>query len=253
MSNFNICRLNDIITVKQDKYYYCAAASLKMCLNLSETQDQIFSILAKDTVDKEHWYAEPDAVYIFLKKYRECERTSDFAKNSLEATESIVSNLIQNNKPFPMLISHGKHWVVYVGYQLDENGKPTGIYIKDPWPTTASLSFFPFSNYFFNEYFNFIEVNGKMKNKVESFYLAKTNKCITIDIFNKPSGGGMNLQDISFFKNEILNNDFKKYGLPKISMPKYGGNDLEDIVIYDKSMNMKFYLTFAELNTSLII
>ena len=250
---YNICHLNDIMTIKQSKYYYCAAASLKMCLNLKESQDEIFNKLELDTKDKENWYAEPDAVYKYLKNYGHFKRTSEFVNNSIDATENIISSLLQNNLSYPMLVSHGKHWVVYAGYQMNENGQPTGIYIKDPWPTTATLSFFPFSDYFFSDYFNIIDVEGCMKNKVESFIPENVNKCISLDVFKKAKGGGVRVSDIECFKNEIIINDLKSFGISNISEPRYGGGIIDDILVYDKNMNEKFYLSFMELNNSLII
>jgi hypothetical protein len=178
--NANIVQIFDLKTVKQSTYYYCAAACVKMCLNTTLTQDEIFSILQINTFDHENWYVEPDSIYHFLTKYNQYLRTSVISDTSIDATEWIISCMIGKNTCAPMLVSRGKHWVLYTGYQMNNSGIPSGIYIRDPWPTTATLTFFPFTSYFFDEYFGKIDVEGKWKDKVESFVPYGTEKLIKL-------------------------------------------------------------------------
>lgn len=250
---FNICKINDVSTIKQKKYYYCAAACIKMALNLEDTQDEIFNELQNLTIDKQNWYADPDSVFYYLSKYNSLKRTSDFVSSSIQATENIISSLIKNENCYPMLISHGKHWVVYVGYQMNNSGTPTGIYIKDPWPTTTALSFFPFTDYFFTDYFNTISVEGPMKNKVETFLPSNSDNCVSLEIFKKPLAGGFTHQNISYFKKDILLNDLHSFGLRDINFPKSGGGLLNDITVYDINMQEKYFLSFLEINEELVI
>ncbi|MDR1000584.1 MAG: hypothetical protein LBL96_07290 [Clostridiales bacterium] len=244
----DICQIFDVKTIKQSTYYYCAAACVKMCLDTPLSQEEIFDNLKRNTLDQENWYAEPDSVYIFLSNHNQYIRTSEISDSSLDATEWIVSCMIERNSCAPMLVSGGKHWVLYAGYQMNSIGEPRGIYIRDPWPTTASLTFFPFSRYFFDEYFRKINVEGKWKDKVESFIPSKTEKFIKLNIFEKPHNGGINNIDITFFKKQIICDDLTSFGFSKIGFLKNGGINFEDLIIYDKNDSPKFFLTPTEVD-----
>lgn len=249
-----ICKICDIDTIKQQRYYFCAAACLKMCLNLDIDQEVIYQELNSKTEDKDSWYADPNSVYYFLNKYGNYKRLSNLTTTTKEATEWILSNLIHNDSPGPMLVSHGKHWVVYAGYQMTMDGKPSGLYVKDPWPSTVSLQFFPFSDYFFDEYFTLINVPGPLKDKTESFIQEDVSKCINIEIDRKPKYGGMkSFSEIEDFKNDILIEDLNRFGFNNYRLIKNGGVGIEDIEIFDFDNNPKFILTFVEVNDSLTV
>lgn len=249
-----ICSIDGVSTIKQSTYYYCAAACVKMCLNDNMSQDEIFESLKARTKDQENWYAEPDAVYSYLSEHRKCYRTSELCDSSKVATEWILSCIATTKMSAPMLVSGGKHWVLYSGYQMDYEGNAKGIYIRDPWPTMATISFYPFCTYFFDEYFCGINVEGKLKNKVESFVSPDTIKCISINIISKPANGGTSEDDIGYFKREIINEDMGNYGFGKVGFLKNGGTDFVDCVVYDSDITRKKYLlSFFEMENALYI
>lgn len=252
MDDSSICQITDIPTIKQATYYYCAAACIKMCLDINYTQEEIYNELEKNTLNQEQWYAEPDSVYNFLSKHNKYARTSDVCDSSIDATEWIVSCMISNNNSAPMLVSGGRHWVLYSGYQMNNFGSPSGIFIRDPWPTTASLTFFPFTKFFFDEYFTKINVEGKWKNKVESFFQDGIEKFVNLDVIEKPSFGGViYTMDINHFKNQIIKDDMSSYGFNNLSFIKSGGNNFKDLTIYDIYNNPKFLLTPVEVDRDL--
>ena len=154
IKNINgISYINEIKTIKQSTYYYCAPAVIKMCLNIKLSQNEVFTILSENTNDKKNWYADPDSVYNFLSQHNKYLRTSNLCNTSIEATEWIISSMIKNKVCAPMLVKGGRHWVLYSGYQENHLGEIKGIYIRDPWPTTESISFYPFSDYFLKNIF----------------------------------------------------------------------------------------------------
>lgn len=250
----NICQINEGKTIKQSTYCYCSAACIKMCLDLDLSQEEIFSVLKEETIDQENWYAAPDAVYKFLSKYKQFLRTSDISESSIDATEWILSSMIQYQTKAPMLVLGGKHWVLYSGYQINHEGTPKGIYIRDPWPTTSSISFYPFSEYFFDEYFCNINVDGQWKNKVESFISSKIKKCVNIEKIQTSRNRKVNnMTDISFLKKDIIYDDLTSYGFSDFCMVKNGGLINENCIISDTKNKPKFLLTYAEIEKSLTI
>jgi len=253
-STSEICKICNIRTIKQKKYYYCAAASLKMSLNINNSQDDIYEELHASTKNKNEWYVDPDSIFAFLIKYGNYKKLSDISPSSVDATEWIVSNLIKNDSCAPMLVSSGKHWVVYAGYQMNLDGEPTGIYIKDPWPSTVSLNFFPFSNYFFDEYFTPISIPGPFENKVESFVPKNVSKLVSVGIYEKPKYGGLNsINDIKHFKKDIIAEDLERFGFINFEIVKNGGIGTDDIVINDLKDKPRFMLSFIELHDELMV
>lgn len=247
-----ICEINDIKTIKQSTYYYCAAACIAMCLSLDLSQDEIYAMLNDSTVDQENWYVEPDAVYSFLSKYGDFKRTSTMNVSSVEATEWILSCMIQQKVSAPMLVTGGKHWVVYAGYQMTVHGKASGIYIVDPWPTTASLSFYAFTPYFFNEYFCKINVDGSWKNRVESFIKANTTKKIKVGVFEKPSSGGIaGTSDLSYFSKQIIQDDLASFGFNNVGFIKHGGALADGVIVEDCSGQPKYLLSYVHVEGKL--
>ncbi|MDI9413897.1 MAG: C39 family peptidase [Bacillota bacterium] len=247
-----ICEINDIKAIKQSTYYYCAAACMAMCLGLDLSQDEIYKILNEQTVDQKNWYVEPDAVYSFLSKYGKFKRTSSMNVSSLEATEWILSCMIQQKSSGPMLVTGGKHWVVYAGYQMTPHGNASGIYIMDPWPTTASLSFYAFTPYFFNEYFCKIDVDGNWKNTVESFINANTRKSIEIKVFEKPSGGGSSgVRELAHFTKQIIKEDLSLLGFNNVGFIKHGGGLCNDIIIKSTCGVAKYLLSYINIGQQL--
>lgn len=252
---FSMCTIDNLLTIKQETYYYCAAACLKMCIQSRKSQDEIFAVLKKRTKDKDNWYAEPDAVYSYLQEYMDCDRLSELDMSSLEATEKILSCIATTKTSAPMLVSSGKHWVLYSGYQMDENGNAKGIYVRDPWPTASILTFYPFCNYFFDEVFCEINVEGKFEGKHEAYVSKKTIDCIKIEKISKPQyGGTMTSREALYFKDDIINGDLKNYGFSKIGKLKAGGANFEDCIIIDEENNMpKYLLSYVEINNELSI
>lgn len=251
-----MCVIDDIKTIKQDTYYYCAAACVKMCLNEDRSQDVIFEKLKENTKDKNNWYADPSSVYTYLSKKIKCKRLSDMECDSFIATEKILSCIASTKLSAPMLVSKGKHWVLYSGYQLDDNGFAKGIYVRDPWPTTTSITFYPFGKYFFNEYFSYIDVDGDMKGKVEAFISDNTIDCIKIKkIEAKPGyGGGMAIMDVSCFIDDIIDEDMHNFGFKDYRRIKGGGAYFDNTLVYDEQSDApKYLLTFIEVNNQLSI
>ena len=250
----DICEIKNIATIKQKTYYYCAAACIKMCTETKMEQSDIFKTLAKATKDKENWYAEPNAVFEFLLNHDKYIRISDISETSLDATEWLLSNMIKNKAVAPMLVSAGKHWVVYSGYQMQPTGEPTGIYVRDPWPTTSELSFYPFCEYFFNIYFCNINVPGNWYNRIESFVNENVKKTVNINPLKKPQyGGKIEKNDISYFKNQIIMDDLKAYGFNNVELIKNGGTMAEDIIIHNIFKEPAFLLAYTSINEKLSI
>lgn len=192
------------------------------------------------------WYADPNSVYTFINDYNKVERLSSLCDDSKTATEYIISNLISNKTNSLMLVSSGRHWVTYVGYQTDKIGNPTGIYIKDPWPTTESLSFYPFTSFFFEKYYNKINVEGSMNNKIEGFVNAGTKHDIFINTISKPTLGG-NVAEVSYFKKDLIISDLLKFGIIPLGYEE--NTELEDITIKNLASEDSYVLSFINTNT----
>ena len=247
-----LCNIDKIETIKQSTYYHCSAACIKMCTNTKLSQDKIYEILHEKTVDKETWYADPDSVYDFLKSYLSIDRTSNEIMDSKTATEKIISSYLFKKLSAPMLVLGGKHWVLYSGYQMDNKGELKGIYIRDPWPTAATLTFYPFSPYFFDEYFCKINVAGSLEGRVESFVAEGDMKKIDIHTIDKPhNGGALPSKDILYFKDDIIHDDLVSYGFSYIRFLKNGGAMLPDCIVKNNEDETKFLLSFLEVNGQL--
>lgn len=247
-----VCNIDNIATVKQSTYYHCAAACIKMCTGLDLSQEDVYKVLHEQTVDKDTWYAEPDSVFNFLKEYMPIARTSQEAIDSKTATEKIISSFLFRKLSAPMLVMGGKHWVLYSGYQMDERGELKGIYIRDPWPTSAPLTFYPFSPYYFDEYFCKINVSGNMEGRVESFVSENIDNKISIRVIDKPqNGGSFATKDILFFKNDIIQEDLQNFGFNGIRFIKNGGALLPDCIVKGSQNEDKYVLSFLEINDQL--
>ncbi len=252
-----MCIIDDIKTVKQETYYYCAAACIKMCLKDEKEQEEIFNELKERTKDKENWYADPGAVYSYLAERIDCDRLSELVRDSFEAAEKIVSCIASTRFSAPMLVSKGKHWVLYSGYQLDDAGYAKGIYIRDPWPTTTGLTFYPFGKYFFDEYFGAIDAEGEMKGKIEAFVSKGMCDCVKIKkIPAKPQYGGgvLAIMDVSCFIDDIINEDMHSFGFKNFKRIRGGGAYFDNCLVYeDITYKPKYLLTFLEINEQLSI
>ena len=95
-----------------------------------------------------------------------------------------------------------------------------------------------------------------MKGKVEAFISDKTIDCIRIKkIESKPGyGGGRGIMDVSYFIDDIIDEDMQTFGFKDYRKIRGGGAYFDNCLVYDDlSGDPKYLLTFLEVNSQLSI